>query len=190
MNEYVWHWTVFTIIANEIVRNEDKKTVWRNGVKQKEITWNKKKWRETKRNDVKQKEMTRNKKKWRETKRSDVKRYLMTFRLWRCFYLRQPFPLCHYKDPKGTESDVYRLGIWDTCLSGFKYPYYWVCPQWFPPEKSVPVSQAASVSPLQEVLPISPPVPSPGQGWIPAVRLSFPTNLNSSQKLIVIVSTK
>ena len=106
------------------------------------------------------------------------------------FYLRQPFPLCHYKDPKGTDSDVYRLGIWDTCLSGFMYPYYWVCPQWFPPEKSVPVSQAASVSPLQEVLPISPPVPSPGQGWIPAVRLSFPTNLNSSQKLIVIVSTK
>ena len=40
------------------------------------------------------------------------------------FYLRQPFPLCHYKDPKGTDSDVYRLGIWDTCLSGFEYPYY------------------------------------------------------------------
>ena len=25
--EYVWHWTAFTTIANEIVRNEDKKTV-------------------------------------------------------------------------------------------------------------------------------------------------------------------
>ena len=32
------------------------------------MVWNKKKWRETKRIDVKQKEMTRNKRKWRETK--------------------------------------------------------------------------------------------------------------------------
>ena len=52
-------------VADEVADMEvDMEVDW-HGVKQKEMTWNKKKWRETKRNDEKQKEVTWSDISWR-----------------------------------------------------------------------------------------------------------------------------